>query len=134
MAHWGLLHHGKKKLLLVLEDGGNRLPRNDGNFINRDCVMEGFIIPEGLFDQCFSTFVRPRPGKFFFHKTRAHFQHFYPSVPFKLLFLSLYIKLTCYFIYFLWCCDPTRAMASSCLRFLDLTQRRITVGRTPLDE
>ena len=34
----------------------------------------------------------------------------------------------------LWRCDPTRAMASSFLRFLDHTQRRITFGRTPLDE
>ena len=29
---------------------------------------------------------------------------------------------------------PTRVMASSFLRFLDHTQRRTTVGRTPLDE
>jgi len=35
---------------------------------------------------------------------------------------------------FLWRCGPTRAMASSFLRFLDHTQRRITVGRTLLDE
>ena len=35
---------------------------------------------------------------------------------------------------FLWRCGPTRAMASSLLRFLDHTQRRITVGRTPLGE
>ena len=34
----------------------------------------------------------------------------------------------------LWRCGPTRAMASSFLRFRDHTQRRITVGRTPLDE
>ena len=34
----------------------------------------------------------------------------------------------------LWRCGPTRAMASSILRFLDHTQRRTTVGRTPLDE
>ena len=34
----------------------------------------------------------------------------------------------------LWRCDPTRVMASSILRFLDHTQRRTTVGRTPLDE
>jgi len=33
-----------------------------------------------------------------------------------------------------WRCDPTRAMASSFLRFLDHTQRRTTVGRNPLDE
>jgi hypothetical protein len=35
---------------------------------------------------------------------------------------------------FLWRCDPTRVRASSFLRFLDRTQRRTTVGRTPLDE
>ena len=29
---------------------------------------------------------------------------------------------------------PQRAMASSFMRFLDHTQRRTTVGRTPLDE
>ena len=29
---------------------------------------------------------------------------------------------------------PTRAMASLFLRFLDHTQRRATVGKTPLDE
>ena len=38
------------------------------------------------------------------------------------------------FVCFLWRCGPTRAMASSFLRFLDHTQRRITVSRTPLDE
>ena len=36
--------------------------------------------------------------------------------------------------FFLRPCGPNRAMASSFLRFLDHTQRRITVGRTPLDE
>ena len=35
-------------------------------------------------------------------------------------------------LFFLWRCDPTRVMASSFLRFLDHTQRRTTVGRTPL--
>ena len=34
----------------------------------------------------------------------------------------------------LWHCSPTRSMASSFMRFLDHTQRRTTVGRTPLDE
>jgi hypothetical protein len=33
-----------------------------------------------------------------------------------------------------WRCEPTRVMASSFLRFLDHTQRRTTVARTPLDE
>jgi len=35
---------------------------------------------------------------------------------------------------FLWRCSPTRAMASSFMRFLDRTQRHTTFGRTPLDE
>ena len=43
--------------------------------------------------QCFSTFVRPRTGKFFFRKTRARFQQIYSSVSFH-FFLSSYIKLT----------------------------------------
>ena len=33
-----------------------------------------------------------------------------------------------------WRCGPKWAMASSFLKFVDHTQRRITVGRTPLDE
>jgi len=37
-------------------------------------------------------------------------------------------------LFFLWRCCPTRVMASSFLRILDHTQRRMTVGRTPLDE
>ena len=36
--------------------------------------------------------------------------------------------------FFLWRRDPTRVVASSFTRFLDHTQRRTTVGRTPLDE
>jgi hypothetical protein len=39
-----------------------------------------------------------------------------------------------FFFVLLWRCDPTRVMAPSFLRFLDHTQRRTTVGRTPLDE
>jgi len=39
------------------------------------------------------------------------------------------------FVYhFLWRYGPTWAMISSFMRFLDHTQRRIMVGRTPLDE
>jgi hypothetical protein len=38
------------------------------------------------------------------------------------------------FFFFLWRCDPTRVMAISFLRFLDHTQRRATVCKTPLDE
>jgi len=48
-----------------------------------------------LFDieRCFSTFVRPRPGKFFFYKTRARSQQIYSLVTFQ-FFLSSDIKLT----------------------------------------
>ena len=43
--------------------------------------------------------------------------------------------ITCwYIIYILWRCGPTRTMASSFVRFLHHTQRRITVGRTSLVE
>jgi hypothetical protein len=38
-----------------------------------------------------------------------------------------------YIYSFLWCCGPTRAMASF-LKFLYHTQRHTTVGWTPLDE
>ena len=38
------------------------------------------------------------------------------------------------FFFVLWRCDPTRVMAFSFLMFLDHTQWRTTVGRTPLDE
>ena len=40
----------------------------------------------------------------------------------------------CRNISFLWRCGPTRAMASTFTRFLDHTQRRIIVGRIPLDK
>ena len=41
---------------------------------------------------------------------------------------------TQHYFLFLWHCGPTRAMATSFLRLLDHTQRRTTVGRTPVDE
>ena len=36
--------------------------------------------------------------------------------------------------FLLWSCGPMRTMAYSFLMFLDHTQRRTTVGSTPLDE
>ena len=39
-----------------------------------------------------------------------------------------------WFFFSLWRCGPTRAMSFSILRFLDHTQRRTIVSRTPLDE
>ena len=46
----------------------------------------------------------------------------------------LYLYLNISKEFFLWRCAPTRVMASSFLMFLDHTQRRTTVGTTPLDE
>ena len=51
------------------------------------------IIDKYLLDHCFSTSVRPRPGKAFFQKTTARSKQIYSSVPFQ-YFLSSYIKLT----------------------------------------
>ena len=34
--------------------------------------------------QCFSIFVRPRPGKLFFYKTRARSQKNYSKIPFQI--------------------------------------------------
>ena len=46
-----------------------------------------------------------------------------------------YIAILCIlFVIVLWHCRPTQAMPFSFTRFLDHTQRRITFGRTPLDE
>ena len=57
-----------------------------------------------------------------------------PTVHKKLpRFTYIYIYIYIVF-FFLLRFGPTRAMASSFLRFLDHTQRRITVGRTSLDE
>ena len=50
---------------------------------------------------------------------------------------SLYCRHPCcslFIIFVLWRCDPSQVMASSFLRFLNHTQQRTTVGRTPLDE
>jgi len=38
------------------------------------------------------------------------------------------------FLSFFWRCGPTRGMVASFMRYLDHTQRRTIVGRTPLDE
>ena len=46
--------------------------------------------------------------------------------------IQIYIYI--FFFFLLSHCSPTRVMVSSFLRFLDHTQRRTTVGRTPLDE
>jgi hypothetical protein len=41
---------------------------------------------------------------------------------------------TLFIYYFLWLCSPARAMDSSSTRFLNHTQRRTTVSKTPVDE
>jgi len=46
---------------------------NDTNLPN----VADYATQHQTLEQCFSTFVRPRPGKFFFHKTRARSQQIY---------------------------------------------------------
>ena len=64
--------------------------------------------------------------------TKEHISsdHFFIAWKFGTIYFSRFRNAT----FFLWRCDPTRVMAYSFLRFLDHTQRRTTVGRTPLDE
>ena len=49
------------------------------------------------------------------------------------IYIYIYIYIYFFFFFVLWRCDPTRAMVSPFLRFLDHTHQRTTVGRTPLD-
>ena len=41
------------------------------------CAIPTVAFTGSCVEQCFSTFVRPRPGKFFFHKTKARSQQIY---------------------------------------------------------
>ena len=54
-------------------------------------------------------------------------------IPKKESFIN-YIHFKTFFLSFLWRHSPQWARSSSFTRFLDHTQRRTTVGRTPLDE
>ena len=68
---------------------------------------------------------------------KSLYVHVYRIVTLKMVAecLSETSERTLYSFFFsLWRCDPTRVMVSSFLRFLDHTQWRTTVGRTPLDE
>jgi len=66
--------------------------RTSNATFDRVLVVQGRQLMNAL-RQFFSTFVRPRPDKFFFHKTRVQSQQIYSSVPFQ-FFLNSYIKLT----------------------------------------
>ena len=55
----------------------------------------------------------------------------YVHTSYRMSLLPLYF-IFLYTFFFLWCCGPTRVLASSFTRFLDHTQRRTTVSRTPL--
>jgi len=50
------------------------------------CRLNASGISVRTLDQSFLTTVRPRPGKFFFHKTRAQSQQIYSSVRFQFFF------------------------------------------------
>ena len=69
-----------------------------------------------------------------FYHSRLRFPNdcFLQGFPTKsMLPINLYVNMHTFFL--LRRCGSTRAMASSFIRFLDHTQRRFTVGRTPLD-
>ena len=73
-----------KEVLQRVKGDGNILqtikpkkPTWIGYILHRDCHLR----------QCFSTSVRPRPGKFFFYKTRM-------TRKYLSIFLSSYIKVT----------------------------------------
>jgi len=53
--------------------------------------------------------------------------------PYLTIFREI-ILIPCWYFFSPWRCGPTRAMATSFLRFLYHTQRHATVGRTTLDE
>ena len=57
-----------------------------------------------------------------------------PPARSKSLYRLSYLAHNNNIFFLLWRCDPRRVMASSFLRFLDHTQRRTTVYRTPLDK
>jgi hypothetical protein len=65
-------------------------------------------------------------------KEKGNVRVFVCEIPYcNLLTVMIYPKKD---FFFLFCCDPSRDMASPFLRFLDHTEQRITIGRTPLDE
>ena len=54
-------------------------PKEEFYFVNINLLL-GYlsnVLSCGDIGQCFSTFVRPRPGKFFFYKKRAQSQQIY---------------------------------------------------------
>jgi len=53
---------------------------------------------------------------------------------YRIPFTSRYLELNIGDFFVFWRVSPQWARASSFTRFLDLTQRRTTVGRTTLDE
>ena len=58
-----------------------------------------------------------------------------PPLPQSCLYAYPYVSLHYTLLFFfLWRCGPTLAMTSSFLRFLDHTQRHVTVGRNPPGE
>jgi hypothetical protein len=72
----GFENPGKMTLESVVTLFIGRLPYTTG-FHNKHLLYCTQPMKLDHLDQCFSTFVRPRPGKFFFHKARARYQQIY---------------------------------------------------------
>jgi hypothetical protein len=91
------------------------------------CLTWGcWIPPSRKFPLCFLTAFPRQDALYKCHKMRTHRN---ASTTLNLRWRQVATKFS-----FLWRCDPTRVMAYSFLRFLDHTQRRTIIGRTPLDE
>jgi hypothetical protein len=59
------------------------LPICRASYPRRFIFINTAVRSSDLLDQCFSTFVRPRPGKFFFYKTRVRLQQIYSKIHFQ---------------------------------------------------
>jgi hypothetical protein len=102
-------------------------------FLDRSPKIESWLICYIPFENSFSFTYELHQGT---KIKESRIQHYRIKwVPLVLIVaLSLHGYREFYFSVPPWRCDPTQAMASSLLKFLDHTQRRTTVDRTPLDE
>jgi hypothetical protein len=110
------------------------------------CLFGGTVVKAFLGSLVLSFYTSPVPV-FFVLRWQAYGLHCYPvgmccqwwwcqfprTATTSKVIKYLKLIITIYF-YFLWLCSPAWAMASSFTRFLDHTQWRATVSRTPLDE
>jgi len=114
-----------------------------------ECAVGGVVITAWQIPDAVDTVVcAPDDGRWYHPKHVEQFSDKINCVTLHLVGYILEYCLLCFYQFYtifdtinsqqiffvLWRCDPMRVMASSFLMFLDHTQRRTTVGRTPLDD